>query len=172
MAEFGKTGNLQDTRGIHTESAEVKLLTTTFQTMEIDLEKAHKEHIEKVKLDQEITLAGQIQQRFLPKSGFKSGDTSITGILVPAAKVGGDMYDIIPIGKDQVLFYLADVTGHGVSAGVVSSMISSGIDIISSTKKSIGPNDLEALAIALHQVLFKKTLTLFPPFTVILALAV
>lgn len=49
-----------------------------------------------------------------------------TGYL-PCDAVGGDIYNIIKKG-DLVIFYLADIVGHGVRAAIISSYIKSRLD--------------------------------------------
>lgn len=157
IREYGKTAVKQDFKDISTTSTEIAVLAHNFDKMQDDLEIAHKEHIEKEKLDYDVSLAGRIQQRLLPKSAVDIDFADVKGVLVPAYKVGGDMFDILKISKNQVLFYLADVSGHGVSAGVVSSLISSGVDIVVSEKSKMSDADLKDLTLSLHNLLYRKT---------------
>ena len=63
-----------------------------------------------------------------------------------------DIYDFIPLSKERLLMYLGDVTGHGVPAGIVSS-ISSALfyGYASST-------DLKQILLDVHNVLRTKTM--------------
>jgi sigma-B regulation protein RsbU (phosphoserine phosphatase) len=38
----------------------------------------------------------------------------------PSGRVGGDCFDVVRLGEERVVFYLADVLGHGVAAGLLA----------------------------------------------------
>ena len=40
-----------------------------------------------------------------------------------ALEVGGDFYDVFPIGEDRWAFFIGDVEGHGVGAAVATSLV-------------------------------------------------
>lgn len=78
--------------------------------------------LEKQKMEQELELAQQVQATFLP------GDITIKGFrlassYVPAHQVGGDYYDLIPIGEGKLLFLVGDVTNKGVPAALVMTAV-------------------------------------------------
>ena len=63
------------------------------------------------------------QSELLPKILPVIENLDIAASLSAATQVGGDCYDFIPVQKDgNLLFYIADVTGHGVGAGIVSAI--------------------------------------------------
>ncbi len=109
---------------IHVKSkSEVGMLADTFNKMAEDLEKSTEAKIEREKLAKELELAAKIQKQLLPKTIPKIKNIDIFASLTPATEVGGDGYDLIPIQENgNLLFYIADVTGHGVGAGLVSAI--------------------------------------------------
>ncbi|QEG01489.1 Phosphoserine phosphatase RsbU [Stieleria maiorica] len=66
--------------------------------------------------------ARDIQQNLRPTNGKVRGiDTA--ELFEPADDVGGDYYDVIPLGEYQCLLCLADVSGHGVPAAMAATVI-------------------------------------------------
>ena len=80
-------------------------------------------------LETEIRIARRIQQSLLPKEPYESEACSIYGAALPAGEVGGDYYDIIPMPDGRVTVAIADVTGHGVGAGILSAMTKSALHL-------------------------------------------
>jgi len=103
--------------------SEIGKLAQTFNDMAVDLEKSTELKIEHERTAKELELATTIQQDLLPKDIPKVPGLDIACSLNPATEVGGDCYDLIPINDNTgLLFYIADVTGHGVGAGLVSAI--------------------------------------------------
>ena len=86
-------------------------------------------HLESVRtqeqINQDIRRARQIQQTMLPQEDLTHGWLTITGYCNPAASVGGDYYDYIPISDDAVGVFIGDVTGHGFYSGLIVSIAKS-----------------------------------------------
>ena len=71
-------------------------------------------------LEQEMETARQSQARLLPPEG----SVAVPGFLVaavcrPAAEVGGDYYDLIPLGPNRLGVVIADVSGTGTRAAFI-----------------------------------------------------
>ncbi|MBN1259001.1 SpoIIE family protein phosphatase [Candidatus Peregrinibacteria bacterium] len=114
-------GDLKTRIEVKSES-EIGMLAETFNQMASDLETSTKAMIEKEKLTHELELAGEIQRELLPKTLPAVRGLDIAASLSSADEVGGDCYDFIAIDEDKLLFYIGDVTGHGVPAGLVSAI--------------------------------------------------
>jgi len=72
----------------------------------------------------ELTVAAQLQRDILPlESPFIDG-LQVVVKYKPATEVGGDTFDIYT-SKDKSYIYVGDVTGHGVSAGLMMTMVNS-----------------------------------------------
>lgn len=74
---------------------------------------------EMYKLQQEMTLAREIQANLLPKHLPDPAGYEIAGISIPAKEVGGDYYDFIPLPNDRLVFCLGDVSGKGIPAALL-----------------------------------------------------
>ena len=70
----------------------------------------------------DLALARQIQTGMVPQSLPKINGISMAALFNPCRAVGGDLYDIIQLSPDLLAFYIFDVSGHGVSAALISAM--------------------------------------------------
>ncbi len=75
---------------------------------------------------QEMYSAQSIQQRLLPPATGKGG-TPYSFTYIPCREIGGDLPDVYSVGGDTVGF-LADVSGKGISAGMLSAFVKAGWD--------------------------------------------
>lgn len=75
----------------------------------------------------EIMLAQSIQKSLLPQEPFSTSWCEISGITLPTLDVGGDYFDIIELAPGRILVTIADVSGHGVGAGIISAMTKSAL---------------------------------------------
>ena len=50
---------------------------------------------------------------------------SVTARYLPALEIGGDFYDVIPLANDKVALLIADVTGHGIKAALITVLLKS-----------------------------------------------
>jgi len=73
-------------------------------------------------LKKELSLAGEIQESFMPKTFPHLPGYDIHALNVQADEIGGDSYDALPMGDDRVLLTLGDVCGHGVPAALLMAM--------------------------------------------------
>lgn len=87
----------------------------------------NKEGNKRVRYQTEIHLARDIQQQLLPSEILRTSSCEAFGITIPAADVGGDYFDFVRITDDTVAFVAADVSGHGIGAGILSTMTKSAL---------------------------------------------
>jgi serine phosphatase RsbU (regulator of sigma subunit) len=83
----------------------------------------------RARLEAEVRIARGIQQSLLPRVPYDSALYSVYGATLPAGEVGGDYYDIIPLSEGRMALAIADVTGHGVGAGILSAMTKSALHL-------------------------------------------
>jgi sigma-B regulation protein RsbU (phosphoserine phosphatase) len=76
--------------------------------------------VEKEKIEKELQLAADIQRRLLPAAMPLLDRLEVVARTRPARQVGGDYYDVIPFGQEQ-LFCVADVSGKGIAASLLMS---------------------------------------------------
>jgi sigma-B regulation protein RsbU (phosphoserine phosphatase) len=102
--------------------ADLQLLTAVALQVGVVLENAtlHAELIQKERLRQELALAMEIQQGFLPsefpspaKNGFE-----LFARVQSAREVSGDFYDFFPRPDGKLAFFVGDVSGKGIPAAL------------------------------------------------------
>ncbi|EMO66572.1 stage II sporulation protein E [Leptospira kirschneri str. 200803703] len=76
-------------------------------------------------LRKDLLYAQKIQDKILPKPESTLGGIDIFTKYVPMMYVGGDIYDYEEISTGKVRIFLADATGHGVQAALVTMLIKS-----------------------------------------------
>jgi phosphoserine phosphatase RsbU/P len=75
------------------------------------------------KLEQELTLAEETQKSLLPTTLPSVRQLSIHAFSKPTRYVGGDFYDFVELESGELFGVIADVSGKGVSASLLSSML-------------------------------------------------
>ncbi len=76
-----------------------------------------------VDLDEQLRLAGKLQQDFLPCRMPEVGPVRFAALYRPAGWVSGDLYDVVRLDETHVGFYVADVVGHGMPAALLTMFI-------------------------------------------------
>lgn len=98
------------------------LVTLSSQAM-IAIENARlfEETLEKQRLEEELNIAREIQQRLLPSTYPSVNGYEIKGVNIPSRQVGGDYFDVIRIDDHRIGLAIADVSGKGVPASLLMS---------------------------------------------------
>jgi serine phosphatase RsbU (regulator of sigma subunit) len=105
---------------------EIGVLAENFNQMSTRLQKNTEELLEKEKLTKELSIAAEIQQNMLPEDSPKLDHLDISGSLTPATTIGGDIFDYLE-SEEAAYVFIADVTGHGVPAGMVANITHSSL---------------------------------------------
>jgi len=72
--------------------------------------------------DREFAIARRIQNELLPRNFPDLADFALDAVMLPAREVGGDFFDVIPLGNGRWGIVVADVSGKGVPAALVMVM--------------------------------------------------
>ena len=83
-----------------------------------DLRAAQAQIIEKEKLERDLEVAREIQERMLPRILPPLAEFDFGARMVPARLVGGDFFDFIPLAQESMGIVIADVCGKGVAAAL------------------------------------------------------
>lgn len=78
---------------------------------------------ERQRLEQELTIARDIQQALLPHGLHDFPHLAVTGVQLPCHAVGGDYFDVFPISDERTAFLIADVSGKGLGAALLTTML-------------------------------------------------
>ena len=121
-------GNLEDTPLIRSSLTEVNHLARSHELMRKGL-------ADLLRLEDDLQLARQIQQKTFPRSFPKSVHYDISAGSLPADATGGDTFDVVGINRidgqvrisqdrpEQIYLILADATGHGVGPALTASQV-------------------------------------------------
>lgn len=124
---------------------EMGVLAHFFNDITRSLEKVSGTIAEGKRMSQEYSVGNEIQRKILPASMPQIAGLSIYGNMRPATEIGGDSFDIIQTGNNN-LIYVGDVTGHGLPAALIMVMVNtimhtysevyqSGYDILVNTNR-------------------------------------
>ena len=75
------------------------------------------------RLEQELSIARDIQQALLPRGFRDYPHLAVSGINLPCLSVGGDYFDVFPMSDDRTAFLIADVSGKGLGAALLTTML-------------------------------------------------
>lgn len=109
------------------DSEMVATIQTLAQHAGIAVENARllNEVAEKKRIEQEMSWARDIQRTLLPHQPPAISGYSIHGFSIPANEVGGDYFDYIPRENNLYHVIVSDVSGKGVAAGLIMSVLRS-----------------------------------------------
>jgi phosphoserine phosphatase RsbU/P len=88
----------------------------------------------KSRLDHEIEIASQIQRQLAPESFPQMSHLAITGSTLACLSVGGDCFDVMDLGEGRLGFFVGDVSGKGISAALLATLLQGILDTTSDMK--------------------------------------
>jgi sigma-B regulation protein RsbU (phosphoserine phosphatase) len=74
-------------------------------------------------LDEQLNMAMRVQRSLIRDCDTKFNGISISSRYKPAIEIGGDFYDILRLGDEYVSIVIGDVSGHGISAALLTAML-------------------------------------------------
>lgn len=117
----------------------LKVLTTLASVAAIRVENARlvESRLEQERLERELALASEIQQRFQPTAPPHLGGYELQGISFPCYEIGGDYYDFIKRDDGRLVIALGDVSGKGTAAALLMSSLHAAIHAQSGSHDSL-----------------------------------
>ena len=97
---------------------ESQVVRDMFEQMIARLEEQHA-------LEQDLELAHSVQKYLLPTSSPRVTGIDIAARSIPARGLCGDFYDFIPLGQYEMGLSLGDISGKGISAAMIATMMQS-----------------------------------------------
>ncbi len=83
----------------------------------------YRQSLERARSEQELNLARRIQRSFLPSRFPKTPRFDLHAVNISSKEVSGDFYDVVAAGDGTILLAVADVSGKGVPAALLTSML-------------------------------------------------
>ncbi|MDP2874595.1 MAG: response regulator, partial [Holophaga sp.] len=75
------------------------------------------------RMNTELGIAARLQMGLLPSLPGAAPGFRYTHRYLPAEGIGGDIYSIVPLVDGSLALLIADVSGHGVTAALISAMV-------------------------------------------------
>lgn len=75
------------------------------------------------KMKSDIEFAKQIQTTALPEDGIYFNKIMLNSKYCPSEELGGDIFDIVKLDKDNIIIYMADVSGHGIKSSLITMFL-------------------------------------------------
>lgn len=107
---------------------EISLLSITFNHMAEEIVKLLEETANQARLESELKTAQAVQQTLFPESYAQFKTADICGSYQSASECGGDWWHYYE-NDDSFWFWMADATGHGAPAALLTSAIKSAVSI-------------------------------------------
>jgi sigma-B regulation protein RsbU (phosphoserine phosphatase) len=104
---------------------DITLLDVLASQMVVAMDNArlYQESLEKQRLEEELSMARQIQMDILPKSCPRSESFEFSAFVQPARQVGGDYYDFFDTNSGSIGLAIADASGKGMPAALLISLV-------------------------------------------------
>lgn len=83
--------------------------------------KLFQQQIKQEKIQQELSLAAQMQGLLIPDKLPHDTDLEMSAVYLPHRDVGGDYYDVVKFDSGELVFCVADVSGKGIPAAILMS---------------------------------------------------
>jgi sigma-B regulation protein RsbU (phosphoserine phosphatase) len=104
------------------------------------------------KIQKELEIARRIQTSILPRAYPDSDHFTVAARYVPMTSVAGDFYDFLLTDPQQAGLLIADVSGHGVPAALIASMVK-----LAATSQRANAADPASLLSGMNTVLHGNT---------------
>jgi sigma-B regulation protein RsbU (phosphoserine phosphatase) len=118
--EFVKRGDFSQRIVVHSQD-QLGALAASFNQMTEYVQQLVRERVERERLERELEIAKEVQERLFPGSPPQVGRLNVSGICLPARIVSGDYYDFLPLGDSELGLAVGDICGKGISAALLMS---------------------------------------------------
>jgi serine phosphatase RsbU (regulator of sigma subunit) len=78
---------------------------------------------DRLSLKNDLEIAREIQKAMLPPGRFRAPGADVVGLSRPANTVGGDFYEILPLGDGRLVTAVGDVAGKGSPAALLMALL-------------------------------------------------
>ncbi len=121
-------------------SEDVTLLTNLAGQLSVSLQNALllRDRVAVARFEEEMNLARQIQRTSLLSVFPQLPGLEVHAVFRPSKHVGGDFYDVVDAGDGTFLIAIADVSGKGVPAALLSSMLQASLRTQAPTAAGLG----------------------------------
>ena len=107
------------------DEKDLEILVTVAMQASLGIQKLRlvEEAVKNRKLEDDLKLAHEVQQAFLPQRRPNFGDYQFYSFYRATNEVGGDYFDYVRIAEDKIAVIVADVVGHGIAAALLMAKV-------------------------------------------------
>ncbi len=102
-------------------------LALSFNSMTASIEKLILEQKEKQRLENELSIAQEVQSQLYPRQVSDLESLEVHGFCRPARTVSGDYYDFLTASSHKLILAVGDISGKGISAALLMATIHSAV---------------------------------------------
>ena len=102
-------------------------LARSFNSMTASIEKLILEQKEKQRLENELSIAQEVQAQLFPRQVSELESLEVHGFCRPARTVSGDYYDFLTASSHKLILAVGDISGKGISAALLMATIHSAV---------------------------------------------
>lgn len=138
-------------------AANINLITSLINQMSIAVQNIDyfKNEIDRQKEEEQLKIAATIQSGLFPQEMPKLDKVEVYGYNEPARAIGGDYYDLIKLSDNTLIGFIADVSGKGIPAALLVSMVKT---IFRMVVEELEENSPEKILERVNTVLLKENL--------------
>jgi serine phosphatase RsbU (regulator of sigma subunit)/pSer/pThr/pTyr-binding forkhead associated (FHA) protein len=119
----------------------------------IENARLYREAVEKARMEQELRIAAEIQHSLLPPPAWSSAYFDAFGRTVPCRAIGGDFFEYLTFADGRPGFAVADVSGKGAPAALLTAVIQG----VLAAQSSSGGGPAHTLA-KINEVLIRRAI--------------
>lgn len=71
----------------------------------------------------DLIMANRLQNYLFPRPWITTGDFDLFALNNPITDIGGDLFDYIYFNDGGIIFFVSDVSGHGISAAIFTAIV-------------------------------------------------
>lgn len=111
--------------------------------------------IDRKKEEEQLKIANKIQSKLFPQELVSINHYETYGINVPAKAVGGDYFDFIKLDENNLIGIIADVSGKGIPAALLVSMVRT---IFRMIVEHFNERDVDKILYLMNNILCKENI--------------
>ena len=138
-------------------AANINLITSLINQMSIAVQNIDyfKNEIDRQKEEEQLKIAATIQSGLFPQEMPIMDKVEVYGYNEPARAIGGDYYDLVKLPDNTLVGFIADVSGKGIPAALLVSMVKTIFRMVVEELKEYSP---EKILERVNNVLLKENL--------------
>ncbi len=106
------------------------------------VDKIHELEHKSEAIRKDLERAQVIQRALLPTQPPQLENVHVDALYRPGTNVGGDLYDVSSLDDGQIALYVADATGHGIAAAMLSVLFKQRIEMCDQAGCALSPSEV------------------------------